>query len=650
MFSLSSLMTASVLIFSFLAIGAMVAGARSRELLLRRRMAGIMALLGDVRGEEDSSRDYGKSDICSALAAVHTALMLRLDKGSEFPLAAEGAMQAQEDLGVDGIIDNSLRFLLQRCRDELRAAAVLVQHESSSEFVVRELLGWSPDCPSALEPVKSGPRIKALLEKLIGSLRTDENDIRVGHWIEVAQIADGSGYRQSRLDVVCALAGFGFGSGYMLPFEMSTGARGMLWCCGYSGNQVGGKSRRLIFAVVSYLAAQLAPSLRMSQALSRQSRENEFLVGASHDLRSPLSYALAELREMLGSGEGIALRQREIIFDVIDCLEGQGEVISNVLDVARDHAGLLKAHPGYFSLTGVLEPVIRRFSRLAERKGLSYAVVAEQELLVRFDRQHLQRIVGNLLSNALKYTSHGGITVFFELDLQSSSVCRVRVSDTGCGLGVEEAQRVFEKFYRSGKVGEAPGTGYGLSISRVLAEMNVGRIFYQANSEGGSDFVLELPLLEQGKIAEVSSEDNVASHCLLSSPAPEKVLIIDDESAICRLNSRYLSADHFQIVTAESFDSAREQLCRQKPDIVISDINIAGHSLFDWVRREPELWQDQPIVVVSGASSELDSIPDELKGARFLVKPAQREDLRSAVAELLARKVGVAAENSGRSQ
>lgn len=694
--SLSAVSILSASLCFLAIIAGMVVFMRSREALLRRKIQQIVSLLVDAvedgkfardsgegyLGEGDRGKgDLGRSDLCSSLAALHSLVMLRLDKGSEFPLAAQGVMRAPEDRGVDGIIDNSLCFLLERCRDELKAAAVLVQQDAAEGFVVRELLGWSgqkwsgqtwsgqmssgekpANKPSVLiDTEKYGPRTRRLVERLIGSLRYEDNDIRDGCWSEISQTADGLAGCQERLDAVCALAGFGFGQGYILPFEMSSGTRGMLWCCGYPESSVSGKSRRLIFAVVSYLAAQLAPSLAMSQALSRQSRENEFLVGASHDLRSPLSYALAELREMIKSEEGLGGRQREVLADVVDCLEGQGEVISNVLDVARDHAGLLKAQPGCFSLAAVLGPVIRRFSRLAERKGLSFVVSSDQDLLVKFDRQHLQRIVGNLLSNALKYTSHGSITVCFELDSQfssaqlssthlfstrlssthrASSVCRIRVSDTGCGLGAEEAQRVFEKFYRSGTVGEAPGIGYGLSISRVLAEINSGQIYYQANAEGGADFVLELPLLERGSVVSgpelyCGVSDRWVSDCLLKSGA--EVLIIDDEPAICRLNSRYLSADNLHVMTAESMEVAKELLLQRRPEIVISDIDIAGHSLFDWVQAEPELWRGQPMIIVSGASCAFDMIPDEINDALCLAKPLQREDLRSAVAEILHR-------------
>ncbi|MBM3315988.1 HAMP domain-containing histidine kinase, partial [candidate division WOR-3 bacterium] len=229
---------------------------------------------------------------------------------------------------------------------------------------------------------------------------------------------------------------------------------------------------------------------RLSEAKS------EFVAAASHDLRTPLTTIMeairlaedgalgpltGDLKEFLRYAREDGLRLRDLI--------------NNLLDEAKIERGKMEAKPGRVDVRASLEQARVRFELLAQEKSLRLAVEPpEPETAVRCDPGHYQRILLNLVSNAVKFTPAGG-TVSLRAEPEAGGMVRLTVADTGMGIPRREQHRVFQKFEQIRRPGVevVVGTGLGLALCRQLVELNGGRIGFESEEDRGSTFHFSLP-------------------------------------------------------------------------------------------------------------------------------------------------------------
>ena len=213
----------------------------------------------------------------------------------------------------------------------------------------------------------------------------------------------------------------------------------------------------------------------------------EFVAIASHDLNNPLTAIVGfagVLRDQAAeSGDAELCERLDIILRNGDRMQ---RLVDDLLLLSRLEAGALQPRPDDVIVAEELE---RSIAECGE-EGASIDVVADRGLLVHADRDHIQRIFGNYISNALKY---GREPISTEASPNGPFV-DVRVRDCGRGVADEFVERLFSKFSRAEDVKAAkPGTGLGLSIVRSLAEANGGDVWYEPNAPAGSCFGVRLP-------------------------------------------------------------------------------------------------------------------------------------------------------------
>ena len=229
----------------------------------------------------------------------------------------------------------------------------------------------------------------------------------------------------------------------------------------------------------------------------RQARQRAFFLNAiSHDLRAPLHNVLlnAQLLKMsVGDADGSADSVEMIVENAV----AAGDMVSRLLDFAKVGAQDQNEIESV-SLAPVLHQVARRFQPLAAQKGLSLVVTAAAaagDTRVLTDRQKLERIIANLLDNAIKYTRRGGVT----LELAASGGAAggggeaiIRVSDTGIGVPADEAPHLFNEFYQVGNYerDRSKGFGMGLAICKSLARHVGGDVRLARTGPDGSCFEL----------------------------------------------------------------------------------------------------------------------------------------------------------------
>jgi ammonium transporter len=245
--------------------------------------------------------------------------------------------------------------------------------------------------------------------------------------------------------------------------------------------------------------AELAELLRRVEmardaAMEAASAKSRFLANMSHELRTPLNAIIGFTRLVSRSPGSLPERQVDNLSKILISAEHLLGLIDEILDLSRVEAGEINLDVADADVEGVLREVTDSLEPLVDRPRVQLAVEAEPGLpSVKTDRDKVKQILLNLVSNAIKYTDEGSITVRAET---ADGRLHVEVADTGVGIPPDELGKIFDEFHRadSASTRGRRGTGLGLTISRRLARKLGGDVTVESKLGAGSTFTLELPL------------------------------------------------------------------------------------------------------------------------------------------------------------
>jgi signal transduction histidine kinase len=248
--------------------------------------------------------------------------------------------------------------------------------------------------------------------------------------------------------------------------------------------------------------------LRNAEELDRSRREeievkDQFLSHVSHELRSPLA-AIHQFTTILldGLAGTISGEQRECLEIVVKNSLQLRDMIDDLLEVTRAEGGKLTIEPRTIRLCDLFRSQIQTYERRAAAKGLAFPDTCsgcpENLPLVHADPNSLEQVLSNLLDNALKFTSHGEISVRCDNDDRDGFV-RISVSDTGCGIDKASLPHIFLRLYQSPNTVESSrkGLGLGLHISKQLVELQGGRIWAESNVGQGTTVFFTVPVASE---------------------------------------------------------------------------------------------------------------------------------------------------------
>ena len=221
----------------------------------------------------------------------------------------------------------------------------------------------------------------------------------------------------------------------------------------------------------------------------------DFVSLVSHQLRTPISAIKGYLSSLLEEKTGaLAEEQKLYIERAYASNERQLEIIESLLDISRIEKGKIKLTPIEFSIVELAKESVDTFSKKAAEKGLQFQLMGPKEALprIRADRERIREVLNNLLSNALKFTKEGSVTISLE---KTETEIVVAVTDTGVGIPAEAMEKLFTKFYRVGQAPtiESEGIGLGLYIAKSLVELHGGKIWVESGVGKGSTFYFALP-------------------------------------------------------------------------------------------------------------------------------------------------------------
>ena len=379
------------------------------------------------------------------------------------------------------------------------------------------------------------------------------------------------------------------------------------------------------------LNRELRGALDAAEAANRA--KTRFLASASHDLRQPMQTlslfaAALALRPLDERSRGIADNLNEALQDLTAELDA-------LLDVSKLDAGIVKPQAAGFPLRPLLARVTEVFTPAAEDKRLRLTVDCDEDAWVLTDRKLLDRVVRNLVENAVKYTETGSVRIQVS---SNAGVHLLSIVDTGCGIVESEQARVFEEFYqiRNPERDRRRGLGLGLAIVKRLVDLLQLQLTMKSVPNEGTRFDITLPA------ARVANLQSAIAQGDASDSAPKvKVLLIDDEEGIRRGMKTLLEESGSEVLLAASTDEAIAIVREVAVDIVIADFRLRGaDNGIQAIKLLRYIRPDLPALLMTGETA-----PDRLREAQqanipVIHKPVMPHVLMQEIQRVVARKAG----------
>jgi CheY-like chemotaxis protein/signal transduction histidine kinase len=398
--------------------------------------------------------------------------------------------------------------------------------------------------------------------------------------------------------------------------------------------------------------------------------KSEFLANMSHELRTPLNSILILGQQLSENPDGNLLPKQ---VEFARTIHGAGtdllNLISDILDLSKIESGTVTVDAQDVLLSNLIEATARPFGHEAENRGLAFEVEIDSNLgrTITTDSKRLQQVLKNLLSNAFKFTEHGGIRLKasaavggWSADhtlLNQSAVVAFEVSDTGIGIPLEKQRIIFEAFQQadastSRKYG---GTGLGLAISRELASLLGGEIQLRSTPGKGSTFTLYLPLKYVGPsgvvrvapdapaLVEKSNEyvpperaatEQIPDDRLDIVPGDSILLIVEDDPHYARVIKDLARDRGFKVLVAMRGVDALDLAKQFQPTAVSLDVflpDMLGWTVLSQLKQNP-LTRHIPVQIITLDEDRQHALA---RGAfSFVTKPTTTEGVEAAITRI----------------
>ncbi|WP_240456942.1 hybrid sensor histidine kinase/response regulator [Acidovorax sp. 1608163] len=380
--------------------------------------------------------------------------------------------------------------------------------------------------------------------------------------------------------------------------------------------------------LVTELRAESRRALAAQEAAEQADRDkSRFLAAASHDLRQPL-HAMGLFLETLQRSP-LNAHQQTVLEHAHAASGAAAEMLTTLLDYSRLEAGVVKVRPAAFSVQSLLTSLEQEFGVQADAAGLIYRT-RETSAAAFADRSLVDLVMHNFISNALRYTSRGGVLIACR---QRGARLALEVWDTGHGIPEHQWEDIFKEFHQLGNPerDRRKGLGLGLAIvQRLACEM---RTTVQVRSRLGKGSVFRLWLDNwQGAL-----EDEAQPVLDPQSLAGLRVLAIDDDEAVRMGMQSLLQSWGCECLTAESGADAMQSLERMTPELIITDFRLrheeTGKQVLQALRSQ--LGAMVPAIIMTGDTSPQRLRDAQSTSALLLHKPVSTGQLRDAISLLL---------------
>jgi PAS domain S-box-containing protein len=581
---------------------------------------------------------------------IYELTYIRKD-GSRFPaVVSVTALRDAQDAIIGYLLigtDNTARKQVEEERMKLD------QRLRDQHFYTRSLLESNIDAVVTTDPRGILTDINKQMEALTGCTRDE---------------LIGAPFKNYFTDSARAEAGINrvLNEGKVTNYELTARARdGTLTVVSYNATTFHDRDRRLQGVFAS--ARDMTELKRIEQALQQKNIEledasrmkSEFLANMSHELRTPLN-AIIGFSEVLKDGMlgEMTDQQRGFIGDIYGSGKHLLSLINDILDLSKVEAGKMTLDLEPMHVTSLFANSLSIIREKAAMRRVRVTMNVSPELgPIQADARKVKQIVYNLLSNAVKFAVEGGQVTLVAERVRRSDVgkltptsigrnfplaesefedfLRITVTDTGIGISPEGLERLFKPFSQidSGLARKFEGTGLGLAMVKLLAELHGGVVAVESTVGEGSSFTVWLPIRRANDVTETPVKPSIVIPIVVA-PGSRTALVVEDDDKSAELIRVQLEAEGFIVLHAATAESAILLAARQPLSLITLDImlpNMDGWEFLSRIKQIPELSR-VPVVIIS-------IVADPSKGfalgaAVVMQKPISRQELYESLVGL----------------
>ena len=371
---------------------------------------------------------------------------------------------------------------------------------------------------------------------------------------------------------------------------------------------------------------QLLQQAKLTADHANQAK-SRYIMAISHELRTPLNSILG-YAQILDGDEAIPANRRQAVSVIRRSGDHLLSLIEGTLDIARIEGGKVKLDIKPLCFPDFVQQIVDMFELQAHNKGIDfgYRTTGDLPILVRADASRLRQILINILGNAVKFTTRGG--VICNLKFQSD-MATFEIEDTGPGIAPEEMERIFEPFARGSAnyIGSTGGTGLGLTIAKMLTDMMGGELTVESTLGKGSCFRIRLFLPHIQSVQAVQSGSRV--QYIGYAGARRRIMIVDNEKTDRDLLVSILEPLGFYLVQVASGQECLDLIPSFSPHLIFMDLAMPGMNGWETIRRIREAgFTDSKIAIISANVFEKNADNDVgISAGDFITKPVSVNEL-----------------------
>ena len=407
--------------------------------------------------------------------------------------------------------------------------------------------------------------------------------------------------------------------------------------------------------------------------------KSRFFTNISHEFRTPLTLILGPVKQMIEKlNDGKMKDELSIVHKNANKLLG---LVNQLLDISKLESGNMKLQTISRNVVPLLKGLLLSFSSYAERKRITLNFnSSEDEIIAYVDKDKIEKIITNILSNAFKFTPEGGrieVTISKSvpnspLERGTKGVCQnveIKITDTGIGISKEKLPKIFDRFYQvdGSHTREQEGTGIGLALTKELVELHKGKIEVESEEGKGTTFIVSLPLgkdhLKPEEICEPSlsqtlskgedfseetifpEETKTGKHDidLIIETAKPLLMIVEDNSDVRNYIKDNLKNDFRVLEAIDGEDGWNKAIdpAIGGTDLIVSDVmmpKIDGFKLCEKLKTD-ERTSHIPVILLTAKASSTDKIEGYETGADdYIMKPFEPEELKARIKNLIEQR------------
>lgn len=380
--------------------------------------------------------------------------------------------------------------------------------------------------------------------------------------------------------------------------------------------------------------------------------KSKFFANISHEFRTPLTLIKGPVEKLLEKEK--TTDKRKIYTVILRNSERLLNLINELLDLSKLESGKMKLSAQESDIVSFIKAIVMSFESYAQRKQIQINVTSNNEVIyLFFDKEKMQKILTNLISNACKFTSEKGqINVDIEEDITNKKLT-IKVSDNGIGISEKDLPRIFDRFYQAAnnEHTDHAGTGIGLSLTKELVEMHHGKIDVESEESKGTTFTISLLLgrkhlntdeiiYDEKEYKEITIEEDEVFDIQSTQDEETTLLIVEDNKDV-RDFIKSIIENKYQIIEAEDGSDGFNKAIEFMPDLIVSDImmpKMMGDKMTEKLKKN-KITSHIPIILLTAKASEEEKVNGLETGADdYLIKPFNEKELLVRIYNLISQR------------